>query len=214
MTFADQRRPYRKGTLADDAAGADPLDTLALWILEAADAGEVEATAMALATVAADGTPSVRHLLCKGVDREGVRFFTNLESRKGRELAATGRAAASFWWPQLERSVRLVGSARELPRDEVEAYFRARPHGSRIGAWVSSQSRPIADRAALEAREREVRARFTGEQPTEPPPHWGGFQLVAEEVELWHGRDDRLHDRLRFTRAAPGAAWTVERLQP
>lgn len=215
MTFADQRRAYRRGALDDRAAAvADPLATLVAWIAEATEAGEPEATAMALATVAADGTPSVRHLLCKGIDARGLRFYTGLESRKGRELAATGRAAVSFWWPQLERSVRLVGPVEQLPRDEVEAYFRTRPHGSRIGAWASQQSQPIGDRASLEAQERAVRERFAEPEPMRPPERWGGYELIATEIELWHGREDRLHDRLRFTRADAVAAWQVERLQP
>lgn len=215
MTFADQRRAYRRGALDDRAAAvADPLATLVAWIAEATEAGEPEATAMALATVAADGTPSVRHLLCKGIDARGLRFYTGLQSRKGRELAVTGRAAVSFWWPQLERSVRIVGPVEQLPRDEVEAYFRTRPHGSRIGAWASQQSQPIGDRASLEAQERAVRERFAEPEPMQPPERWGGYELIATEIELWHGREDRLHDRLRFTRADADAAWQVERLQP
>lgn len=214
MSLADQRRSYREGALDDDAAGDDPLGTLARWIREATQVGDLEANAMALGTATADGVPSVRHVLCKGVDERGIRFFTSMNSRKGAELAATGHAGASFWWPTLQRSARVVGPAQPLPPDEVAAYFVTRPHGSRIGAWSSQQSQPISGRAALEAQEAAVRARFTGDEPLTPPPGWGGYEIIATEVELWHGREDRLHDRLRYTRAEPGAAWTATRLQP
>lgn len=214
MTLADQRRSYREGTLPDTARGDDPLKALSRWIREATEVGDLEANAMALATVAADGTPSVRHVLCKGVTSRGVRFFTGTESRKGHEIAATGRAAASFWWPTVERSIRIVGPAVPLSQDEVDAYFVTRPPGSRIGAWASHQSQPIADRAALERQESEVRARFGDGTPETPPPAWGGYEIVATEIELWHGREDRLHDRLVYRRADPDAAWTCERLQP
>lgn len=228
MDFAGQRRPYRRGVLDDAAAGLDPIATLRAWMQEAYGGGDHESNVMALATIDPGGGPAVRYVLCKGVTARGVRFYTNTESRKGRSLAADPRVAATFWWPGLERSVRLVGTAEPLPRDVVDEYFASRPRGSRIGAWVSDQTQPIESRAALEARTAEVEARFPDPEPQSAPPSWGGYELIATEVELWQGRDDRIHDRLRFTRAAPAgeaevppsaaagtdAAWTAVRLQP
>lgn len=214
MSFADQRRAYLRGQLTDEDASRDPLRTLAAWIGEARDAGDPESTAMALATVDPDGGPVVRYVLCKGVTDDGVQFFTNLQSRKGRGLAADPRAAATFWWPTLERTVRLVGTTRLLPRDAVDAYFASRPRGSRIGAWASNQSQPAATRAELEARAAELDARFPAPGPHHAPEEWGGYELVAHEVELWQGRDDRIHDRLRFVRDDAGVWATGVRLQP
>lgn len=214
MSFADQRRAYLRGQLTDDDAGRDPLQTLAAWIGEAREAGDPETTAMALATLDPDGAPTVRYVLCKGITDAGVRFFTNLESRKGRGLAADPRAAATFWWPTLERTVRLVGSTRLLPREEVDAYFASRPRGSRIGAWASDQSRPVDARADLEARAAELDARFPAPGPDHAPETWGGYELLAAEVELWQGRDDRIHDRLSFTRDDAGVWARGVRLQP
>lgn len=212
MTFADQRRAYLRGQLGDDAAGSDPLGTLAAWIDQAREEGEIEATAMALATVDPDGAPVVRYVLCKGVTDRGVQFFTNTESRKGVALAADPRAAVTFWWPQVERTVRIVGTTELLPRSDVDAYFATRPPGSRISTFASDQSRPIAGRPELEARAAETAARFADAPPTTAPEAWGGYLLVARELELWQGRADRLHDRLHFTRE--GDRWQVARLQP
>lgn len=214
MSFADQRRAYLRGQLTDEDASRDPLKTLVAWIDEAREAGDLEGTAMALATVDPGGAPAVRFVLCKGVTDDGVKFFTNLESRKGRALAAEPRAAATFWWPTLERTVRLVGTTRLLPREEVDAYFASRPRGSRIGAWASNQSRPVASRADLEARAAEVDAQFPEPGPDHAPDEWGGYELVVSEVELWQGRDDRIHDRLSFTREPAGQWARGVRLQP
>ncbi|MBJ7473363.1 MAG: pyridoxamine 5'-phosphate oxidase [Solirubrobacteraceae bacterium] len=214
MSFADERRAYLRGTLPDELASVDPLHTLTEWITEAKADGHIEATAMALATVDPSGAPAVRQVLCKGVTAGGVQFFTNTESRKGRALAAEPRAAASFWWPSLERTVRLVGTTHLLPREEVDAYFASRPRGSRLGAWASNQSQPIGARAELEDRVRELEERFPDPEPHTAPQEWGGYELVATEIELWQGRDDRIHDRLRFDRATPGGAWVAQRLQP
>lgn len=214
MDFAGQRRPYSRGALGDDARSADPLATLAAWMQAAYEDGDKESNVMALATIDPAGGPVVRYVLAKGVTDRGVRFFTNTESRKGRSLAADPRAAATFWWPGPERSARVVGVAEALSRADVDAYFASRPRGSRLGAWVSAQSEPIADRPALEARAAEIEGRFTEPEPLAAPPTWGGYELVATEIELWQGRDDRLHDRLRFTRDGEGAAWAAERLQP
>jgi pyridoxamine 5'-phosphate oxidase len=194
-------------------AEQDPLRTLEAWIAEAGEVGDLEPTAMALATVDPDGMPSVRYVLCKAVTPRGVRFFTNLHSRKGRALATEPRAAVTFWWPVMERAVRITGITELLPREEVDAYFASRPRGSRIGAFASDQSRPVKDRGALEGRQAEVEARFTADEPTRAPDDWGGYELIAGEIELWQGRDDRIHDRLRFVRSGAGN-WLATRLQP
>ncbi|MEH3054394.1 MAG: pyridoxamine 5'-phosphate oxidase [Patulibacter minatonensis] len=214
VSLQDQRRAYRRGALDDAITSHDPLATLEAWIAEARADGDPESSAMALATVDPDGQPAVRYVLCKGVSDRGVTFFTNVASRKGHALAHEPRAAVSFWWPGLERSVRITGTAELLPREQVHAYFAARPRGSRIGAFASRQSRPIASRAELEAQGAEADAEFPSPGPEHAPDDWGGYELVAGEVELWQGRDDRLHDRFRFTRDAAGSPWRAERLQP
>lgn len=212
VSLQDQRRAYRRGALDDAIVGSDPLVALHEWIAEARADGDPEPTAMALATVDPDGQPVVRHVLCKGVTERGVEFFTNLDSRKGRALAQEPRAAATFWWPGLERTVRLVGTAELLPRERVDDYFARRPRGSRIGAFASKQSQPIESRAALEAQAQAAEDEHPAPGPTVAPADWGGYELVAHEIELWQGRDDRVHDRFRFTR--DGATWTAQRLQP
>jgi pyridoxamine 5'-phosphate oxidase len=166
---------------------------------------------MTLATVDAEGQPAARIVLLKGIDQRGLTFFTNRESRKGRELAANPRAAAVFWWPPLARQVRFEGTIEEVDRAETDAYFQSRPKGSQLAAWASAQSRVIADRAELEAAERAQRERF-GDGQVALPPFWGGYRLVPVRVEFWHGRQSRLHDRLRYTKTGEG--WRIERLAP
>jgi pyridoxamine 5'-phosphate oxidase len=191
----------------------DPLRQLVAWI-EAARAAEIpEPTAMALATVSADGWPAVRMVLARGIDERGVCFFTNYESDKGRDLAAMPRAAATFSWDPPQRQVRVVGDVERLSDAESDAYYAARPPGHRLAAWASDQSRPIGDRAALEARYALVVARFGEGEDVPRPPTWGGYRIVARSVELWAGRPDRLHDRVRCTRDADGA-WHPQRLMP
>ena len=175
-------------------------------------AGLPEPNAIALATASPDGGPSVRFVLLKAIDERGIQFFTNLESRKARELAANPRAAAALYWQPLQRQVRLAGPVERLAEEESDAYYASRPRGSRLGAWASPQGRPIPDRAWLEARVAEAEARFPGEEVPRPP-HWGGYRLVPESVELWQGRPSRLHDREHFTRA-PDGSWRSERLSP
>jgi pyridoxamine 5'-phosphate oxidase len=170
-----------------------------------------EPTAFALGTVDSEGRPSVRILLLKGVDERGFVFYTNFESRKGRELLATERAALCFHWPHLERQVRVEGRAERVSDDEADAYFATRPRGSQIGAWASIQSRPMANSGDLEARVAEVEERFTG-RPVPRPSHWSGFRVVPDRIEFWHGMPSRLHQRELYTRADGG--WRVERLYP
>jgi len=169
-----------------------------------------EPTAMNLATVDARGRPAGRVVLLKGVDKRGFVFYTNYESRKGRELAANPFAALTFLWKELERQVRVEGSVEKVTADESRAYFSTRPLGSRIGAWASPQSSVIENRAWLEKRWEEFTAQYGEEPPL--PPHWGGYRVVPEYLEFWQGRRSRLHDRITYTRQ--GEQWKVARLAP
>ena len=190
---------------------ADPHRMFSRWFDQAVEAGVPEPNAMTLATAAADGTPSARIVLLKGLDERGFVFFTDYRSRKASELEANPRAALVFRWQELERQVRVVGEVLRVSAEESAAYFRTRPVGSRIGAWASEQSRELVSRDELEARVREVQARYPdGEIPA--PPHWGGFRIAPIEVEFWQGRENRLHDRLRYRRT--GGEWKMERLWP
>ena len=191
----------------------DPVAQFALWLDEARGAGLWEPEAAALATASADGAPSARMVLLRRWDERGFCFFTNRESRKGAELAANPRAAlALHWGPPLERQVRIEGAVEEVGTAESAAYFSTRPRASRLGAWASPQSRPLADRDELERRLQEVEERFAGEDDPPLPPFWGGYRVVPAAIELWqHGRN-RLHDRVRYER--DGAVWRRTRLAP
>lgn len=191
----------------------DPIGLFRRWHEDAAESGLLLPEAVALATASADGAPSVRMVLLKGVDERGFRFFTNYESRKAVELEENPRAAMCFYWSVLERQVRVEGAVSRVSSEESEAYFRTRPHGSRIGAWASSQSRPIESRERLETREREARERFR-DREVPLPPYWGGYVLRPARIEFWQGRANRLHDRLRYEREGQGEGWNVTRLQP
>ena len=190
----------------------EPHTQLAQWLEEARAAGIVNADAMALATVTADGSPSVRMVLLKGCDARGLIFFTNLESRKAIELEASRRAAAALYWQPLERQARAEGPAEPLRREEAQAYFDTRPRGSRLAAWASPQSRPVADRDELDRLYAEVEERFDGIADPPLPPFWGGYLLVPETYEFWQGRSNRLHDRIRYER--DGDRWALTRLAP
>lgn len=187
---------------------ADPLAQLAAWLDEAAAAGVYEPNALSLATAG----PSVRTVLLKGVD-SGLVFFTNYESAKATELAADGRAAASLTWPTLGRQVRVRGGVEQTSAQESDDYFATRPRGSQLAAWASPQSRVVADRAALDGLYAAAAARFPEPMAVPRPPHWGGYRLTPDEVEFWSRRDNRMHDRLRFTRRGAGG-WHVDRLAP
>jgi pyridoxamine 5'-phosphate oxidase len=189
---------------------SSPLTSVREWFEDAVAAGLPEPEAMALATATPDGAPSVRIVLMKGIDDRGVRFFTNYESRKGRELDANPRAAATMYWQPLARAVRLEGTVERLTSEESDAYFASRGRGSRLGAWASNQSRAIESRDVLLAALAGAEASYPDDVPR--PEHWGGYRLVPEVVELWQGRADRLHDRERFVRDGDG--WRSERLSP
>jgi pyridoxamine 5'-phosphate oxidase len=195
----------------DARPGYNPLHRVREWFEEAAGSGLIEAERMALATATPDGRPSVRIVLMKGIDDDGVRFFTNYGSRKGRELDANPRGAATLYWRPLYRAVRLEGPVERLSDEESDAYFATRPRGAQVGAWASAQGSVLRDRAELDERVRAVEARFPGEIPR--PAFWGGYRLAPDAVEFWQGRPDRLHDREHFLLGAD-RAWRSERLSP
>ncbi len=190
---------------------SDPLTELAAFIADATRRGVPEADAMALATATPDGVPSVRIVLCRGVDARGLRFFTNYESRKGVELAANARASAVFFWPALDVQVRVDGEAERLSAADSDDYFAHRPRGRRLAAWASAQSRPIASIETLRERARQLAGEYEG-RDVPRPGYWGGYLLRAHAVEIWRRGADRLHERLRYERSAD--AWTATRLAP
>ena len=211
MSIADIRREYARARLDEAHVGPEPMAEFHLWFTQALEAKVLEPNAMALATATRDAAPSVRVVLLKGYDERGFVFFTDYRSRKAAELAENPRASLVFHWSELERQVRITGKVERTSTEESESYFRTRPHGSRLGAWVSHQSRVILSRVELERGLREVKQRFpTDDIPL--PPHWGGYRLRPEEVEFWQGRENRLHDRIRYVR--DGSGWKVERLSP
>jgi pyridoxamine 5'-phosphate oxidase len=194
------------------AASLDPIQRVREWYGEAVDAGLPEPNAMALATATPDGVPSLRFVLLKAIDDRGIEFFSNYESRKGRELAANPRAAAALYWRPQQRQIRIEGPVEVLTPEESDAYFATRARGSRIGARASPQSEPIRDREWLMDRVTQLEAEF-GDDNIPRPPYWGGYRLVPEAIELWQGQPSRLHDRTRYVRRADGT-WSEERLAP
>ena len=205
-----QRKSYERDALEETDAAVDPLHQFETWMKEAFAAQVPEPNAMTVATVGADGRPSTRIVLIKGFDARGIVWFTNYDSRKGRELAAHPFAALQFHWVELERVVRVEGAVERVDGAESDAYFASRPLDSRIGAWASPQSQVIASRGVLVANAAKYAAKFLMNPPR--PPHWGGFRLVPDCWEFWQGRKSRLHDRLRY-RLEDGA-WRRERLAP
>jgi pyridoxamine 5'-phosphate oxidase len=196
-----------------ESLGADPLAALAAWLEEAREAGLHEPEAAALATATPDGRPAVRMVLVRGIGERDLRFYTNHESRKADDLAANPRAALVFHWsPPLHRQARIEGPVARLTDEESLAYFGTRTRESRLGAWASPQSSPLADREALDRRLADVERRFAGEEDIPLPPFWGGYRVTAEAIELWQSRPGRLHDRARYERAGEG--WRRVRLAP
>jgi pyridoxamine 5'-phosphate oxidase len=204
--------PGSRDALSERDLDPDPIALFGRWLDEARAAGIALPEAFALATADASGQPSVRHVLLRGLDERGFVFFTNYDSRKGRDLAENPRAALAFYWRELERQVCVRGTVERTGREESEAYFGTRPREARLGAWASRQSEVVGSREELDARYREMEERFReGEVPL--PSHWGGYRVTPEAVEFWKGREHRLHDRFRYTRRSD-ASWTIERLFP
>lgn len=224
------REQYRAAGLTEPELAADPYEQFARWFADAVRAAEqgalAEANAMVVSTADADGVPSSRTVLLKGYDQRGFVFFTNYASRKGRELAANPHVSLLFPWHPIGRQVIVGGRAARVSREETAAYFHSRPHGSQLGAWASEQSAPVASRAALEERYAALAARWPEGTSMPVPEFWGGFRVEARTVEFWQGRENRLHDRLRYVRGdvrgdagertgrADGDGWHVERLAP
>ena len=211
MTISELRREYTLHGLSEADVHADPIEQFRVWFDQALAAGVPEANAMTLATTKPDGRPSARIVLLKHFDANGFLFFTNYRSRKGRELANNPPAALLFFWPQLERQVRIEGVVTFTTTEESDTYFRSRPLESRLGACASPQSQVVASRDELERLLAEVRGRCTGEEVPRPP-HWGGYRLTPYQFEFWQGRPGRLHDRLEYFRA--DGAWRLRRLAP
>lgn len=210
MSLADLRHVYEKSVLLESSLAASPLTQFSLWFDEALNANVIEPNAMTLATADAQGRPSARIVLLKGIDDKGLVFFTNYQSRKGCELDAQPHASLVFFWPQLERQVRIEGTVEKVSAQESDEYYESRPLGSRIGAWVSPQSQPIS-RDELEERIKQL-TQSLGQQPARPP-NWGGYRLLPDRMEFWQGRPSRLHDRLAYQLDSQGQ-WQISRLAP
>lgn len=212
MLKPEQRWEHQDRPLCRRDLAPDPFEQFERWYREAEQAGLRYPNAMAVATATRDGRPSVRMVLLRQADERGFVFYTNLESRKGRELAENPRAALLFYWEPLERQVRIEGSVEVVTDAEADAYFASRPYGSQISAWASRQSEPIASREELERQHRLYAEQFP-EGAVPRPPYWSGYRIVPEAYEFWQGRVDRLHDRFRYERQADGT-WSIVRLQP
>jgi pyridoxamine 5'-phosphate oxidase len=209
--LSELRKEYTRNTLDESLVPPDPIAFFAQWLDEALAAQAHEPTAMTLATIDPDGAPSSRVVLLKALDSRGFSFFTHRTSRKGRALAHDARVALTFFWPELERQVRVQGRAEPLSDDESDSYFASRPRASQLGAWASMQSAPLESRAQLEERFAQAAARFEGKEIPRPP-HWGGYLVAPSAVEFWQGRRNRMHDRVAFVRE--GGGWKRLRLAP
>ena len=213
MAIADLRKEYQLAELRRRDLSAEPIAQFKMWFDEAAQAPSatpIEVNAMTLATVDSTGHPSARIVLLKGLDDRGFIFYTNYDSRKGRELAGNPNAALVFHWANQERQVKIAGMVKKISQSESETYYSSRPRASRLAAWASNQSEVVADRALLEERWKKLDAQYPGAE-IPMPPNWGGYVLSPEWIEFWQGRPSRLHDCFRYSRQ-PGNTWLIERL--
>lgn len=213
-SIADIRRDYMLKSFDESHAATNPFDQFKEWWDEATSAEIDEVNAMTLATVDVNGKPSARIVLLKGYNHDGFVFFTNYESAKGQELAANPNAAILFFWKELERQIRIEGTVEKISEADSDAYFHSRPAGSRIGAWVSPQSKVIPGRNFLEENYQRIMLQYPDENQVPRPPHWGGYIVKPESFEFWQGRSSRLHDRLRFTKNNQSSQWLRGRLAP
>lgn len=211
IKIAELRRNYTKAGLPDDQLPDDPNQLFGQWLAEAVRSEVMEPNAMALATVRPDGRPNVRTVLLKGFEESAIDFFTNYNSEKGLELEKNPNVSVTFWWPELERQVRMNGEAEKLPESENRKYFNSRPRLSQIGAWASEQSKAIGSRVELEKEFQKAEKQFEGKE-VDKPPHWGGYRVSITDMEFWQGRPGRLHDRILYT--LYNGSWTRQRLQP
>ena len=209
--IADLRKDYTLNGLDQTDVSPDPIVQFQQWFAAALAAGVHEPNAMHLATINPEGRPEGRIVLVKGVDAAGFSFYTNYNSQKGTSLGANPMASLTFFWPELERQVRIEGWVEKVSETESDTYFNSRPRGSQLGAWVSQQSQVIAGRDVLTSQQEELENRFNG-QPIPRPPHWGGFRVIPDKIEFWQGRPSRLHDRIRYRLEA--GTWLIERVSP
>ena len=212
MNIADIRTDYQKAALDEHQAPSNPFHLFDTWFKDAIKAEVLEVNAMCLSTIGDGKHPDSRIVLLKGVSEDGFEFYTNYHSVKGQALMANPFCSLNFFWPEVERQVRVSGEAVKLSSEESDAYFASRPRGSQIGAWVSQQSEVLADRVQLEKQLAETEASFEGKEIMRPP-HWGGFCVKASKIEFWQGRPNRLHDRLQYE-LVEGKAWNLVRLSP